>query len=58
MLALKMLIYASVNSAFSNFVRLKLALVIQLLKVVSYRFEIRRALYLHYSNNKAVGGGE
>ena len=37
---------------FSNFVRLKLALVIQLLMVKFHRFEIRRALYLHYSNNK------
>ena len=44
-----------VNCAFSNFVRLKLALVIQFLMVMSHRLEIRRALYLHYSNNK-VGG--
>ena len=48
-----MLIYILVNSAFSNFVRLKLALVIQLFKVVSYRI----ALYMHYSNNKVVGAG-
>ena len=40
------------NSAFSNIVRLKLVLVIQLLMVKFHRLEIRRALYLHYSNNK------
>ena len=36
MLALKMLIYGLVNSAFSSFASLKLALVIQLLRKMGY----------------------